>query len=227
MSRKPTKKQQISRLQKELSREQKNIERYERGVESLAHTRYNAIENVEKQLRTFQEKGYITKKGTIRKNIRADKLQELNNYFAGTFRNDESAYSKVKTRKSRTQTKKHIARNLAEKWDESEKDVKRYIQNITALQNNALMDKLGLDSNQVRILTETYEDVTPETLVEVAEYLIADKEKNTPSLMQQYIGEDDFFEAMTDLVERVENLSERLQHESIEQILEDEGLFDD
>ena len=139
--------------------------------------------------------------------------------------NKESAYNRVKTVKARTTTKKHIAYNLAENWGITEKEAKKYIKDITALQTRSLFDVLGLNSDQVMQLATTYNNITPETLVEVAEYLIRDKNRNIPEFMRRYEKQDDFYRALIDIFEKVEDLPDRLKKESIEDILKEE--FDD
>lgn len=222
-----SKEKQIARIQKELNTETKRIERYKKGLEKNEHGQYREIENVAKKLDEYKRKGYITKSGTIRKSISQKKLEEINTYFSATFRNKKSSYNQVKTVKARTQTRRHIAYNLAKKWDMSEKEAKNYIKTMTKIQNDSLFELLGYDSEQVRVLMETNEDITFDTIKTVSEYLLNDKAKNTPEIMQKYTGQDDYFEALTDIIAKVENLDDRLKHEDIERILYDEGFFEE
>lgn len=214
----------INKLSKELNKAKKRIARYELGIQRGEHTKIDALETVKKQLDLFDRLGLFTKKGDLRKNISKSSLTYVESFTRGFLLNKKSDYNKYKTVKSRTQNIPHIITNLAKEWKSSEREVRRFISASTRLQNMGLLELLGLGSEQVRDLVEDHEDVSLETLQKVSEYLIKDKKRNVPSIMSKFQGEDDYYLALQEILNRVQNLDEKLKHASIEKILAQENV---
>lgn len=195
----------IAKLQKRIEIEQRRIARYEKGIAELKHGRYDAIERVKEHLNDTR---YVTKKGNIRKNLKASDVKALENYFNATFKNKESEYNKVKTVKARTQQRPHVRKNLEEKYNLSRKDAESYIKNVLTIQNEYMQDRLAISSDQIMSLTETFDKITHEVVKKTAEYIIKEKEEKLPSFMEVYAGEDADFELMYDVVEVINNMPE-------------------
>lgn len=222
-----TKKQKlnyINKINREIEKARRVIERYDKGIEKSEHGRFDAIESLKNTFNQYEEKGYLTKSGAIRKNISNKSLELIKPKMSSTLLNKESAYYRVKTVKARTQSKPHVAYNLSKLWGVDIRTSKKYIKTITELQNNALMDKLGFSSTQVEQLVETYTQITPDTLRKVAEYLIEDNKKSMPEFMSKYKKKDDFTRAMIDILEKVDNLPQELKNAPLDEILREKGL---
>lgn len=214
----------VNKINSEIEKARRRIERYDKGIAKGEHGRFDAIESLKNTLEQYEEKGYLTKSGAIRKNISNKSLELIKPKMSSTLLNKESAYHRVKTVKARTQSTPHVAYNLAELWGVDVRTAKKYIKTITELQNNALMDKLGFSSTQVEQLIETYTQITPDTLRKVAEYLIEDSKKSMPEFMSKYKRKDDFTRAMIDILEKVDNLPQELKNAPLDEILREKGL---
>lgn len=222
-----TKKQKVNyvnKINREIEKARRVIERYDKGIAKGEHGRFDAIESLKNTLEQYEEKGYLTKRGEIRKNISNKSLELIKPKMSSTLLNKESAYHRVKTVKARTQSKPHVAYNLSKLWGVDVRTAKKYIKTITELQNNALMDKLGFSSTQIEQLVETYTQITPDTLRKVAEYLIEDNKKSMPEFMSKYKKKDDFTRAMIDILEKVDNLPQELKNAPLDEILREKGL---
>lgn len=220
------KQRNINRLSKELVKARKRVARYEKGLNKGEHTKIDAMETVRSQLAQFERLGYFNKKGELRKNLSKSKLTYVESFTKGFLINKKSEYHKYKTVKSRTQNKPHIIYNLAKEWDMTESEVKRFINASTRLQNTGLLELLGLGSEQVRDLLDEHEDLSLDTLEKVSLYLIKDKERNVPQIMSEFLGEDDYYLALQEILNRVSNIDEKLKYKSIERVLYEEDIAD-
>ena len=222
-----TKKQKVNyvnKINREIEKAHRVIARYDKGIAKNEHGRFNAIESLKNTLNQYEERGFLTKSGVIRKNISYKSLEEIKPILSSTLLNKKSAYHRVKTVKARTRTIPHVANNLSKLWGIDVITAKKYIKTITELQNNALMDKLGFNSDQVEQLVETYTQITPDTFRKVAEYLIEDSKKSMPDFMSKYKKKDDFTRAMIDILEKVDNLPQELKNAPLDEILREKGL---
>lgn len=215
----------INKFNREIKKARKRLARYELGLERNEHTKIDAFETLKRTLESWERGNLFTKSGDIRKNISYNKFVMVRSLVNATLLNKQSEYNKYKTVKSRTRNIPHITRNLAKQWDMTEQEVKRFIHLSTGLQNTALYETLGLDSEQVRRIADEHDDINLDTLEKVAEYLIKDKNRNTPKFMKSSLRTDDYFNALNEILTRVQNLPDKLKQASIEKILKDEEII--
>lgn len=216
-------KRAIKRINKQLARARKVLARYELGLQRNEHTSITYLDDAKEQLDKWNR--LFTKSGNVRKNIRHEKLVMLDSWVLATLVNKESGFNQYKTVKSRTRQRPHIIHNLAKEWGVSEEEVAKFIRTSTRLQNTGLQELLGFDSLQVSDIVKQHIDISPETIEKVAKFLIKDNEKNVPSFLKLYKKQDNYIQAMNDILSMTSNLNSKLKKQSLESILKEQDIY--
>ena len=178
---------QKSKLESLIKQEERTYSAYIKDVETGRSKKYSAIESVHDAL--VKEK-IFTKKGNIRKNISASKEEKISAILSANLINENSLYNKVNTRKKREERQIVSLENLMQEWDMGEAQAKRYVRNVTKLQNEYLLDKLFISSDDVRRITTTTDNLSGVEFYEVAKFIADDFEKNNGVLSKYRDGTD-------------------------------------
>lgn len=166
---------------------------------------------------------FLTKKGTVRKNLSAKKTAEFNR-LVGEFKKTTS-YSKTKSQKKLRKTIETAINRGTYKREESKAILKTFIREAV----RDLKDKAKLDSDQVMTLLRDYrgtQKVSIDDFEKVAQYLIDMKDEKTPQEVRDLvIKQDDTIKTAElmlkniDSVKKIENITSLSEDEKYKALI--------
>lgn len=174
------------------------IESYKKDLAKGKELQSEVIEKFASDIAPF-----LTKKGTVRKNLSAKKTQEFNR-LVGEFKKSTS-YSKQKAQ----QKKKKTIETAEKRGTYTKKESKAILDAFSSQAIRELSKKQILDSDQVVTLLREYRatgKTTKEEFEKVAEYLIKEKE-NVPNEVSGLATQDDTYKMAEQILKELDKLN--------------------
>lgn len=162
------------------------IERHKHNVETGKELHNEAIERFAIDIAPF-----ITKKGTVRKNLSQKRVQEFNRIVTEFKKNKTNLYATQGEVK-----KKSLIKNAVKNGTYTEKEAPNIVNLFANTVIHDLVKNQHLDSEQIVQIGKDFANIKKTDIKKIAEYLKESKLKTTPQEVRDIVGEDDTIQGL-------------------------------